>query len=215
MKNVITSRIELLLAKIAGRDVDISTMTPPVAINLKEELLLDIADRLDSASSELPTVSTTDNGDVLKVVSGKWAKGEESKELPAVSSTDNGNVLTVVEGAWAKSAPSGGGGLLVETTFVDVSQYVKGFVSDIDADDIVEAFTSGQNVVVHFPHALGGYIPAETYVPIAVYVPADEENYVDEAIEFPTTYPSNISISWFNGVERTEAGKFFFKIYID
>jgi hypothetical protein len=30
--------------------------------------------------------------------------------LPEVSSTDNGQVLTVVEGAWAKAAPSGGGG---------------------------------------------------------------------------------------------------------
>ena len=29
--------------------------------------------------------------------------------LPAVTSDDNGNVLTVVEGEWAKAAPSGGG----------------------------------------------------------------------------------------------------------
>lgn len=44
----ITSRLELLLAKIAGHDVDISNMTPPVASNLTEELLLEIAERIDN-----------------------------------------------------------------------------------------------------------------------------------------------------------------------
>lgn len=32
--------------------------------------------------------------------------------LPEVSASDNGDVLTVVEGAWAKAAPSGGGVLV-------------------------------------------------------------------------------------------------------
>lgn len=59
-------------------------------------------------SGSLPEVSSTDNGDVLAVVEGAWAKADPI--LPAVSSEDNGNVLTVVEGAWAKAAPSGGGG---------------------------------------------------------------------------------------------------------
>ena len=48
----ITSSLELLLAKIAGHDVDLSTMTPPVATNLTEELLLEIADRLDNSGGE-------------------------------------------------------------------------------------------------------------------------------------------------------------------
>lgn len=48
----IASRIELLLAKIAGHDVDLGTMTPPVATNLTEELLLEIADRLDNSGGE-------------------------------------------------------------------------------------------------------------------------------------------------------------------
>lgn len=46
----IASRIELLLAKIAGHDVDINTMTPPVATNLTEELMLEIAERMDNSS---------------------------------------------------------------------------------------------------------------------------------------------------------------------
>lgn len=57
MNKTITSRLELLLAKIAGKDVSLSTMTPPVATNLIEQFLLDIADRLDGASN--PNTATT------------------------------------------------------------------------------------------------------------------------------------------------------------
>lgn len=40
-------------------------------------------------------------------------------ELPKVTSTDNGDVLTVVEGKWEKAVPGGGGGsvLIVEGTW--------------------------------------------------------------------------------------------------
>ena len=47
MNQTITSRNELLLAKIAGHEVDLKTMTPGVASNLTEQFLLEIADRLD------------------------------------------------------------------------------------------------------------------------------------------------------------------------
>lgn len=53
---------------------------------------------------ELPAVSSSDNGDVLTVVSGKWAKADLPTELPAVTADDDGDVLTVVEGAWSKAA---------------------------------------------------------------------------------------------------------------
>ena len=68
MKDIITSREDLLLAKIAGRDVDIQTMTPPVVSNMTEKLMLEIADRLDTigdGSSETITNIvdyTLDNG---------------------------------------------------------------------------------------------------------------------------------------------------------
>ena len=48
MNQTITSREELLLAKIAGHDVDIKTMTPGVASNLTEQFMLEIADRLNN-----------------------------------------------------------------------------------------------------------------------------------------------------------------------
>lgn len=51
--------------------------------------------------STLPTVSASDNGKVLTVVSGKWNKAAVPTELPAVTATDNGKVLKVTDGAWA------------------------------------------------------------------------------------------------------------------
>lgn len=54
--------------------------------------------------TELPAVTSSDNGKVLKVVSGAWAKAAETKELPSVTTSDNNKVLKVVSGAWAKAA---------------------------------------------------------------------------------------------------------------
>lgn len=51
--------------------------------------------------SGLPSVTSADNGDVLTVVEGAWAKAEATKELPAVTSSNNGQVLMVVDGEWA------------------------------------------------------------------------------------------------------------------
>ena len=49
----------------------------------------------------LPTVSSTDNGKILKVDNGAWTVGAAPSGLPSVSSTDNGKMLQVSNGAWA------------------------------------------------------------------------------------------------------------------
>ena len=48
-----------------------------------------------SIPTELPAVTSSDNGKVLKVVSGAWAKAAETKELPSATSSDNGKILSV------------------------------------------------------------------------------------------------------------------------
>ena len=70
----IASRIELLLAKIAGHDVDLGTMTPPVASNLTEELLLEIAERTNGGNCGclLPTPTEEDVGGYIAIE--KYAK---------------------------------------------------------------------------------------------------------------------------------------------
>lgn len=55
---------------------------------------------------------TEDDGTVHKI-SGDYV--ESGSSLPEVSADDNGDVLTVVEGEWAKATPSGGGGSFVIT----------------------------------------------------------------------------------------------------
>ena len=61
-----------------------------------------VLDELASAV-ELPPVTGSDNGSILKVASGKWSKGSESKELPWVNNNFNGCVLSVIGGSWRYS----------------------------------------------------------------------------------------------------------------
>lgn len=55
------------------------------------------------APKELPTVSSEDSGKALMVNSnGNWVADNIPNELPSVTSTDNGKVLQVSNGAWSK-----------------------------------------------------------------------------------------------------------------
>lgn len=49
---------------------------------------------------ELPSASASDNGKVLGVVSGSWAKMDAPDGLPSVSGSDNGKVMGVSGGSW-------------------------------------------------------------------------------------------------------------------
>lgn len=56
------------------------------------------------AAATLPTVSSSNNGQILTVVNGKWAAADPASQLPTVTAVNDGEVLTVVSGAWAAAA---------------------------------------------------------------------------------------------------------------
>lgn len=51
--------------------------------------------------------------DIESYILGRASAGGGGSSLPAVTAEDNGDVLTVVNGAWAKAEPSGGGTVVV------------------------------------------------------------------------------------------------------
>lgn len=84
-----------LYAALGGTASDVADITViPDAIDAITTLIS------GGALKELPTVNTTDNGDILTVSAGKWAKGEIPSQLPAVTAENNGSVLKVIDGAW-------------------------------------------------------------------------------------------------------------------
>jgi len=70
MQDIITDRLDLYLAKVAGREVDIKTMTPPVAASMMEKLLLEIDKRIEDAekaAGTAPDAATTEKAGVVKM----------------------------------------------------------------------------------------------------------------------------------------------------
>ena len=57
-----------------------------------------------------------DVNDLIRALGTLQLGGGGGSELPEVTAEDNGDVLTVVSGEWAKAAPSGGGVLIVTDT---------------------------------------------------------------------------------------------------
>lgn len=58
-------------------------------------------------------------GTVIALIKALGGGGGGGSDLPAVTSADNGDVLTVVNGSWDKAAPSGGGGVLALNGTID------------------------------------------------------------------------------------------------
>lgn len=73
-------------------------------------------------TGQVPAVTASNNGKILKVASGAWSLADETTELPSVSSTDNGKVLGVSNGAWAVVASSGG---LPSVTSTDNGKFLR------------------------------------------------------------------------------------------
>ena len=117
MNKTITNRDDIFLAKSAGRNVDISTMTPPVAASTKEELLLEIADRVDEL----------ENG-----------SGGGGSALPTPGTA--GNVLTSTGSGWDSAAPS------KEEYWIDIT-YGDPFTTQATCAEVLAQVTSGKTVL--------------------------------------------------------------------
>ena len=76
MVDKIRTREELLLAKIAGREVDLTGLAPPVGNNVVEVLLGEIAERLGNASAAPAAATATKAGVVKKAANVAAAAGE-------------------------------------------------------------------------------------------------------------------------------------------
>lgn len=127
-----------------------------------------------TASSELPAVTSSDNGDVLTVVNGAWAKAEAPSGLPEVTAADNGDVLTVVSGEWAKATPSAAGEGFTIAGFFDATTApeVPAGKSVLDNSYKCEARYEGETVEciwIEDPELLPIYL-GQSYGPVMYYI---------------------------------------------
>lgn len=151
MKNTITDRLDMFLAKIAGYDIDIKTMTPPTATNIREKILLDIANKISNTSGggggvfEMNVVTSTDP---------ETSKGVVTTDKTAEELFDAINAGKKVRVLSTLTYPVGEGTITVETTYC-ASVFAKKMVSDIgtifafcftdvDSDDGILGFVSGE-----------------------------------------------------------------------
>lgn len=66
--------------------------------------------------------------------------------LPEVTSSDNGDVLTVVQGAWAKATPSGGDCVVIQATYNSGTDLI--VFGDYTQAQIYNLINSGKFVVI-------------------------------------------------------------------
>lgn len=87
---------------------------------------------------QVPTVTASNNGEILKVENGAWTVGEAPTGVPDVTASDNGRILQVSNGEWtaqdalpttmtgATLNDDGEGGLVPAPTTADVDKFLSG-----------------------------------------------------------------------------------------
>ena len=169
------------LYKINTRDVD-DTSTPPAGAYYVP------TDNI--GSPELPAVSSTDNGDVLTVVNGKWAKAPAASPLPAVTSADNGDVLAVSSGAWAKAAAP----IVYATITSDGDPENPTYHCDKTLAELKAAITAGSFVICRH---------GDIYSPLYGYS-SDSVTFSDYYIYNGKLYVSSIDVAAEDAVTMTD-----------
>ena len=87
---------------------------------------------------QVPTVTSTNEGEILKVENGIWTVGEAPTGVPDVTASDDGKILQVSNGEWtaqdvlpttmtgATLSDNGVGGLVPAPTTADVDKFLSG-----------------------------------------------------------------------------------------
>ena len=87
---------------------------------------------------QVPTVTASNNGEILKVENGAWVVGQAPTGVPDVTASDNGSILQVSNGAWtaqdalpttmvgATDEVNGAGGLVPAPSAGDEDKFLSG-----------------------------------------------------------------------------------------
>lgn len=202
-------------------------------INTIPDMLEAVASVAGGAGGVLPAVTSEDNGDILGVVKGAWAKRDP--ELPAVNADDNGKILGVNNGAWdAVAAPlptvaAGdiGEALIVESDGEGGAQWGKGavpqniavfsgtvsgntpnlkllFANDVKLSDITAAVQANKFVVIVTPQ---GTFNLDEYDPTgsgyAIFNCIKEDNNTISFMFFTDVFNADQNATQINITDRT------------
>ena len=155
--------LKALYVALGGEAADVADMV------LIPELISAIS-TVAGGGSDLPAVTSDDNGKLLTVVEGGWNKADAPKELPALASgtTDNGKTLRAFNGQWVKSIyidPK-----KIFTYVVDATDPSSPQVTDNPEFNIVASAVDSGSVAVGKVEALG----MEIYLSEVVVMRAEE-----------------------------------------
>lgn len=177
----IVSALKNLAKKMTGKDAAGETI---------DEVLESFA---GDYAAELPAVTTDDNGDILKVTAGAWAKAPA--ELPAVTADDNGDILKVAGGAWTKAdAPADKSPLVVTGTAdgstVTITETLTNIKTAFDAGRSVYLVVNGMRCSCVVVIETGESICAQFTL---TFYDSDDSAAVNMAIDFAGTQTGTLT----------------------
>jgi len=115
---------------------------------------------------------------------------ENAIELPSVTAEDDGDVLTVVSGAWAKATPSGGGGVewvtVTKGDIFDGEETLYDCTTDKTFAELSEAYESGKLLVCKYTEG-DEFDLSHTVIPLS-YVNVNMETETNEPSMFHFEY---------------------------